>query len=89
VWLRDSLDKGLWTYFYSIKNLKHPEAYVCTEEGPIPVLPEADYIEEVDSITEDEDWSENEMYSAEVPRSVSKSVNIALFIPSLDSGTCC
>ena len=42
--------------------------YVCTEVGPeegIPVLPEADFIEEVVSITEDEDWSENEMYSAE------------------------
>ena len=33
------------------------------EEGPIPVLPEVDFIEEVVSITED--WSENEIYSAE------------------------
>ena len=33
------------------------------EEGPIPVLPEVDFIEEVVSITED--WSKKEIYSAE------------------------
>ena len=49
---------------YSIKNLKPPiPRYVCKEEGPIPVLPEVDFIEEVVSITED--WSKNEIYSAE------------------------
>ena len=37
-----------------------------TEEDTIPVLTEADNIEEVDVvfITEDEEWSESDMYSA-------------------------
>ena len=58
VWLRDRLNKGLWTYFYRL-----------VADAELPICQRVSFAEgdlfywEVVSITED--WSENEIYSAE------------------------